>query len=267
MMKIDQEALTNIKSKINELQSLFKYGERVLPFLEDLLSFISEITPILTEVENSLEESTNKHVKASHKLEDVTSQTEMATQEILDKVDQIIMKVMNISEYFLKISKNSEQKLNLLKRAQKEFINVLDGNINETRIKKFIKSVDRHQLNRANRLGNRIKEHIEEIESLAMSIMMALQVQDITSQQLASVNHLIASIQGKIITLLKNFSNVGDDQKIILDNKAYDEDATYEDKHSQQDIADKIISDVHSASQIPSSQEEIDRLLDSGLKN
>ena len=96
---------------------------------------------------------------------------------------------------------------------------------------------------------------------------MALQVQDITSQQLASVNHLIASIQGKIITLLKNFSNVGDDQKIILDNKAYDEDATYEDKHSQQDIADKIISDVHSASQIPSSQEEIDRLLDSGLKN
>jgi chemotaxis regulatin CheY-phosphate phosphatase CheZ len=263
-MKIDHEALIGIKVKVNELQSLFKYGERVLPFLEDLLVFVTEITPVLNEMEHSLEESTNKIPKASDKLTSVTSQTEMATQEILDTVDEIVMKAMEIGQNFSRISDNNQQKLKLLLRVKKEFKKVLNGQVDEKRIHKIMKSIDRHHLNRANRLSTRVTNLLNEIQSMAMNIMMALQVQDITSQQLASVNHMISSIQQKIIDLLRNFSDAETEEtKILLKNVAFDSDAMYEDKHDQQEAADKLIQEAVQKN----SQKDIDELLNSNSNN
>jgi chemotaxis regulatin CheY-phosphate phosphatase CheZ len=264
MMNFDADSLNAVKLKLGELFTMFKYGERILPFLEDLLTFVTEIIPLLNEMQDSLSESTRKMPKVSGHISNINHATEMATHEILDTVDVIVNKGAEISAYFDKVNQNNMSKINLIGRAKTEFEAILDGNINEKKIKKLIKSIERHQLNRANRLANHVNVLIDDIQSRSMEITMALQVQDITSQQLSSVNNLIASIQDKIIGLLANFTDSNlENLKIDTSNKSFDADAKYEDKTKSQMIADEIVK----AKNMMSNQDDIDNLLNSTTKN
>ena len=260
MMNFDVESLNAVKLKLGELFTMFKYGQRVLPFLEDLLTFVTEITPLLNEMQDSLSESTKKMPKVSGQISNVNHATEMATHEILDTVDVIVNKASEISEYFNKVNQNNVSKINLIGRVKTELNSILDGNINEKKIKKLIKSIERHQLNRANRLANHVTVLLGDIQTRSMQIMMALQVQDITSQQLQSVNHLIASIQDKIVNLLTNFTDKDlKDLKIDSSTQSFDENAKYEDKSRSQKLADEIIKTKN----MMSNQDDIDNLLNS----
>jgi hypothetical protein len=77
--------------------------------------------------------------------------------------------------------------------------------------------------------------------------MISSQVQDITAQQIASVNHLIESVQGKLSTLLgqldaDNLPELTDAQKIAIKKVAFDPNAVYTKAGERQHIADDILA-------------------------
>ncbi len=62
------------------------------------------------------------------------------------------------------------------------------------------------------------------------SIALSLQVQDITSQQLATVNHLIESVQDKLASLIEDFDNtkISDQDSLNIPKGAsFDPNARY----------------------------------------
>ena len=83
-MDIKSVNMKEIFGKIDDLKSVFKIGERILPILQSLIDFMGEIIPLLENINTSISDSTNQMPKVSHQINNVTSATELATTEILD---------------------------------------------------------------------------------------------------------------------------------------------------------------------------------------
>ena len=87
--------------------------------------------------------------------------------------------------------------------ATTEILNIVDGLFIKTDgISKALSQIS----------GDANKVHVDSANSLldeinndSSSIMMALQVQDITSQQIAAVNHLLETMRSKLISIVNNF--------------------------------------------------------------
>ena len=86
------------------------------------------------------------------------------------------------------------------------------------------------------------------LRSDVMNIGMALQVQDITTQQIAGVSHMIESIRMRLAEVLDNFGEVerpvrtpsGGDAKIDP-NGRFNGDAEYSRSPDRQEDADEIV--------------------------
>ncbi|MCK9281797.1 MAG: hypothetical protein M0P71_14315 [Melioribacteraceae bacterium] len=114
-----------------------------------------------------------------------------------------------------------------------------------------------------------LNEVVEKIEMDSSRITISLQVQDITSQQLASVNHLIDSVQDKLSSLLSDLgkqqdkpipkfdpnSITGQDSDYALSNGTFNENARYDRSTEKQDLVDTLVLE-----NTKTSQEEIDKL-------
>lgn len=163
-------------SKAEELRALFILGQRVIPFLEEIFIFVNDIRPLLDEINLSIEENLKKMPTASKQLSKVTEATEMATTEIMDIVDGLVYKANLLQSNNIKL-----QELYAVKSSDQnaEFQQVFDN-------------------------SNNI---IQSISDDSTNIMMSLQVQDITSQQIAAVNHLLETIQAKLSKILVKFQS------------------------------------------------------------
>jgi hypothetical protein len=86
-------------------------------------------------------------------------------------------------------------------------------------------------------------EQLQEARDSMNRILISLQVQDITAQQLASVTHLIESIRGRLSRLL---SRLADDQSLAqaggdsIDPDTFNPDARYDRSGTQQAMADSV---------------------------
>ncbi|MFN3306240.1 MAG: protein phosphatase CheZ [Candidatus Kapaibacteriota bacterium] len=206
MKELDIQSLLH---KAEELKALFVLGQRVVPFLEELFSFIGEIQPLLNEINQSIQENLSKMPNLSKQLSKVTEATELATNEILDIIDGVFYKLDILS------TKNEKlhQIFNSLHNFFKEF-SILVENKNSGKISsdEFANEALR-QFNGLKKVFSldfeftEIKELLENIRADSTSIMLALQVQDITSQQIAAINHLLETVQNRLNTLLKKFSS------------------------------------------------------------
>ncbi len=225
--------INEILLKADELRSLFVLGQRVIPFLEEIFKFMQEIAPVLNDINTSIQDNLKQMPKASQQLSKVTQATEMATTEIMDLLDGLVYKS-----------------------------NIISSNLSEA---------GKDSGTNADKLNAKSEEILESIRSDSMQMMMALQVQDITSQQLAAVNHLLQTVQDRLGTILGKFkkSDLGtlfetpaaDDRKtsnisemhrtIAFDAEAIDSlDPT---KERQMDV-DKIKSDFDSGKEIDTSE-------------
>ncbi len=215
--------IVQVFNKLDDLKLVFNYGQKIIPIIQNLIDFMRETVPLLENINNSISESTSKIPKASHKINDVTHATELATTEILDMVD-------NISGEISKLEKT------------------YDGKFNE------MKSIfTAEELEGA-------KESIKKIKDYSNNITLSLQVQDITAQQLAAVNHLIESVQKKLGELINDIEDADldkiDRMNLELDEKiTFDPNASYIKKDDHQKVADMIMD-----SNNLSSQEEVDKL-------
>ena len=275
---MNSKNLGGILDKINELRALFIFGQRVIPFLEELFYFVNDIVPVLEDINESIYESANKMPRASSQLNKVTQATEIATTEILDNLDGVLSKLTAMGSHFKTASNDmmaldglDEQGLNLIKSTLNGEHPELISKLNELREQKHahIKAL------RANAGG--LEDSLEDIRTKANDIMISLQVQDITTQQIASVNHLIQSVQDRLANLIDRFKISGADLVSEIKNvetHPFDPLASYDRSGEAQKSADKVVSSINQGNgehsgkgappSDPASQDDIDRLFKKG---
>lgn len=277
-----QKDITILLQKADELRALFVLGQRVIPFLEEIFIFVSEIQPLLDEINNSIQENLKKMPSASKQLSKVTEATEMATTEIMDIVDGILYKVDIIKSNFNKLIEISQKKRdNPIKLLESLYQAIEQGKDLKPLLPSLATSIAAMKKLPNNEIDKIIKETDELIASItddSSSIMISLQVQDITAQQIAAVNNLLETIQGKLSTILNHFQQsdisefvqkeVNYDEKIKVSQLhrqiAFDPDAVeaIANKEVRQQQVDDLINQHNDGAGFnePASQDDIDSL-------
>lgn len=206
-----EKDLNLLLQKADELRALFILGQRVIPFLEEIFVFVKEIQPLLDEINQSVADNLNKMPNASEQLSKVTQANEMATVEIMDVVDGIMFKLdlmdKNSKTFFNNKNSTLNNSIKLLDILRRGIMNGSDLKPAIHVINNTIKSLEDLNTNITQEYLNDNKRMHNEIRNDSNSIIMALQIQDITAQQIAAVNHMLGTIQSKLITILQHFQS------------------------------------------------------------
>jgi chemotaxis regulatin CheY-phosphate phosphatase CheZ len=242
--------LNEMVVKLKEIDNVFKFGEKMIPVIEGFVSFISDFVPFVEQVSGSIEDSRSKIPEASSQIDKVTNATELAMTEVLDKIDEINEQLLSINECMDEMIEKRESAAELISKLKVHLVGKVEA---EELLNKLTDSID------VGLTLEMVKNKIGEITASADQITMSLQVQDITSQQLAAVNHLIISVQHKLGGLLNAVESTGfdrsDDLKMDkLPDVHFDAKADYNPSANQQVDVDSIINSEKA------SQEEIDKL-------
>ncbi len=243
--------ISKIFENLNDLKNAFKIGERVVPIIQSLTEFMQEIVPLLEKINFSISESANQMPQAASQINSVTSATELATNEILDLVDKITETVNETDGKLAEFSEDHATRKKMLIELREivadkpEAVSLVDKIIEKD---KMVEVIDN------------LRQKIQTVNEDSFKITMSLQVQDITSQQLAAVNHLITSVNDKLSKLVEqiNVSELKDEIKVfaidVPEDAHYDPNAKYDHDETRQKEADEIMKNQQA------SQDEIDKL-------
>jgi len=252
-MTDEPKNMLKIFESLNDLKNAFKLGEKVVPIIQSLSEFMQDIIPLIETINSSISDSTNQMPKATYQINDVTNATELATNEILDLVDLISVYIAEIDKSMKELSDKQEKKSALLDKLKELLINNTEC---QTLINEFISIDD------SVGLLKEVSDRIVKIKDDSYKITLSLQVQDITTQQLSAVNHLIESVNNKLSNIVSEIDK-SDIKKEIQSLKIdvpidahFDPNARYDPNHQRQDDVDKVISDQ----KMKQSQEDIDKL-------
>lgn len=210
--------------------------------MHQLLGMLRSLMPVLDNIKNAVENSSSKIPKATEQLSTVTQATESATMEILNLLDDIGRRVEHVQERLKEIEAD------LIKKQEsiKNLIGLFAGFPDE------LKSQFTHFETDWNNLIDLtlhvstmevLRTELAEVHALSMNIAMALQVQDITSQQIESVRAQIESVRTQLSFVVGQYEG----REVVTEpmdtvKKAFDADAQYSKDESRQSDADDIIA-------------------------
>lgn len=243
------ENLVQLFDRLNELKYLFHYGQKIIPIIQSLIDFMKDTVPMLENINTSISDSASKIPKAQNQIHDVTSATEMATIEIMDIVDVISSDITKIEDDIKGLITREENRKELYTKLK-----IMFGDNNKG--VEIVEALEKESAS-FNQLSQ-ILSNIQKTKGDAYNITIALQVQDITTQQLAAVNHLITSVQQRLSNLVleidTNDLEVKEKQPeiIIPDEETFNAEAKYDKDGSRQKLADQLLNKT--------SQDEIDKL-------
>ncbi len=258
--------ISDILAKLTELRELFVLGQRALPFLEEVFSFLEEISPLLDEINASMQDTSAKMPKATSQLQSVSQATELATNEILDLIDAVLLKSGQEKERL----KQAATRVEALAEADAGLLALL----RETELPANLLAeievffAQKHEAY-ANISGELLAEvrSIDEIRDKINRIMMSLQVQDITTQQIAAVNHLIESIRRRMELLVQRLGETNYQEMVdsLPHPGTFDANARYDWSGTRQAAADGVMRSIKNGDALPqeatiSSQDDIDAL-------
>ena len=269
--------INNILDKLDELRSVFVLGQRAIPFLEEMFVFLKDISALIDDINASIRESTVKMMPhATSRLESVTQATEMATTEILDLVDGALGSVWKLKKRLVE----SQEPVEAIARADARMIRLLRAALRDQDDLLLAKVEMIHHEKKALRrkVGEQIRADVDALDIINEKlnhIMIALQVQDITAQQLAAVNHLIESIRDRMGNLMERLGSGSKFEERHAPRRfvAFDPNAKYDTSGTKQRAADKLIesfrdpkvasgAEVAPRSSLPATQDTIDQLFD-----
>jgi chemotaxis regulatin CheY-phosphate phosphatase CheZ len=248
--------MSQLFDKLNDVKLLFQYGQKVVPVLQSLVDFMQETVPLLENINHSIADSTAKIPKASDQINNVTNATELATTEILDLVDAISNNVSSIENRLQEINCAEARKAEIMGKL-KSFVS---GNQEAEKLLEEYASVDITA-----KYAEEISQMFPRIKDDSYNITLSLQVQDITSQQLAAVDHLIDSVQERLASLIQDIDETQIDEFHSEADKnesgiqapegaTFDPNASYNKTDNRQDMVDAVIN------MEKASQAEIDKL-------
>lgn len=243
------ENMSQLFTKLNDLKKVFTYGERLIPVIHSLGEFMKETVPLLENINQSIAESTAKIPKATDQIQSVTSATELATTEILDLVDSLNNDLSVIEKTMFDLINKERDKEDFLM----SLVPLLKKENAELFIKEFLSK------NSSSAKLDELFLQVAKMKNDSNSITISLQVQDITAQQLATVNHLIESVQERLAALIEDFDNtkILESSEINLpENASFDPNARYSRSTVPQQEVDKLFNQKTQKA----SQAEIDKL-------
>lgn len=248
-------------NKLDEIRAVFVLGRRSLPFLEDTIQFVEDITVLLEEVNATIQTRSGHMKRATDQLKSVSEATEVATDEILDYTDEVLTKLdvlksgMKASQgQFEEVAAADEQLLTLLREELGEEHDELLEKVEEIEAKKRVLREDwTAQVEES-------QEALSAIRGKMNQIMMSLQVQDITEQQLTSVNHLIETVRTRIDTLLDDLGTGNAAEADMPSSQpprtaTFNEKARYDPSGERQQVADDTVADMEDAASSGSADE------------
>ncbi len=245
--------MDSLGTKLDELKTLFSVGEKIIPGIQKLIDFIQEMAPLLVHINQSIEESNSQIPQATDHISDVTNATELATTEILDLIDAISTNSFELVNILNETSKKEEEGKELLKELAEL---VSDNEKAQELITKIGTKISISQQK------STITKILDKIQMDATNIAIALQVQDITTQQLSAVNHLIISVQKRLSGLMYELSDdaeikhLEEEEDIVVPTDTnFDMNASFIKKQTSQDEIDKLINGSNNTS-----QDDIDKL-------
>lgn len=251
-MENNSNNMSAIFEKLNDLKNLFRFAEKVVPIIHSITEFMREVVPLLENINYSIEYSTSQMPQASNQITNVTNATELATTEILDITDHI-SGTLTKSEESMKI-------VSAKFRESKGYLDSLEALLTNNP-----EAISMIQKIKENSLENELKVLEEDLSKLKddnYKITLSLQVQDITAQQLAAVNHLIEAVHTKLASLIQNIDNSYLTSEIKSwdlpadTNVHFDPNASYTHSDEKQNRVDEIFQNKNHIT----SQEEIDKL-------
>ncbi len=178
------------------------------PYYDRIKSFLVEIKSLLYQVNDSISDNVQKMPGAAKKIYKVTEATEAATNEILDAVDNVLKRIDNALDNYSKLTKIIHDDRVIVLETINTTIQFLTANIEKEEIIAYLDEFrEKYEFRSDNNLefNNLIadsKEILTNITNDSTQIMMSSQVQDITSQQLAAVNHTLESVAEKLKKIL-----------------------------------------------------------------
>lgn len=212
--------------------------------MNQLVETLKSLMPVLDEIKNAVEHSTNKIPKASEQLTTVTQATESATIEILNFLDDMGQRIEAIEARL----KHFQQELRR-DDALRSKVHALLMDLSAPTYKRY---AVRHYIDEIRPLLEQpsYSEQVEllcaqlaDVRAITMNIAMALQVQDITSQQIDSVRHLIDNVRVQLSNVVGQYNgNEPVMQDKSLAQKAFDSQAVYSHDTSRQADADSIVA-------------------------
>lgn len=255
MKKLD---LNDIKIKVSEVKALFLLGQKIIPVLEEIFQFVYEIQPLFDEINESIQETTSKVPKAADKIINISNATEMATSEILDYVDEIFKSLEKLSKQFKQqveeqkpIYKELLEQIKML-RSNEGYVELADN---------MLMSLQKlYKITIGKKAIEDYSKEYEKLNILTNKILMALQFQDITSQQLQAANHVISQVQKRLGELMQRLGNMTPEDLQIqeFDESTFNENAEFTSMEERQKLVDEIEATFDAEQGL--SQEEIDRL-------
>ncbi|MEW6193536.1 MAG: protein phosphatase CheZ [Bacteroidota bacterium] len=244
--------MEQVFQKLGDLKSFFVFGQKVVPVIQKIIDFMRDVVPLLENVNNSIHDSTSKIPKAATQIKNVTNANEIATSEILDIVDSMSLDLTKIRTELADLKNGFFSQRVALEKFGSEFKN-LNGQFDALKSGMSIDELE-------NKVTS-LESIVDKIGNDSTNITISLQVQDITAQQLASVNHLIQSVQKRLASLLFDLgkqSGVSIPEFDIEEenkDKSFNEDARYDRSQEKQVFVDSIVNENKKTS-----QEEIDKL-------
>ncbi|NOZ55558.1 MAG: hypothetical protein GXO73_02050 [Calditrichaeota bacterium] len=223
-----RDGLETLLNRVAEVEALFVLVRRIVPFVEDLARFVHDVAPMLRKASQSLRESSNKMPRAAEHLSNVTEATELATSEVLDRLDRILQELSNIDTFADSYASFRRSFAASCRRLDQIAESLQDGRMLAAEGALAISRLVTRLQERATELPPpaTLRHESQTIRDEAYEIMTALQVQDITAQQLMAAYELIRSVQEKINSLLNDLFNV--DGELVPKRKvAYDANATF----------------------------------------
>jgi chemotaxis regulatin CheY-phosphate phosphatase CheZ len=208
MMK--EQGYQSLMGKLQELRALFTLGQRLIPFIEELFEFIGDISSTLNEMGSAIEENISRMPKASKQISKVTQATELATTEIMDIVDGMSYKFNIISNNLQEVQtryyalQHACSAISEIARAG--LSNGQMGNPYLTKIETILQ--EQTQNEDSTDIFKNSESVFASVRDDSNNIMMSLQVQDITTQQLAAVSNMIETVQSKLRVVLGRFDTL-----------------------------------------------------------
>ncbi len=244
--------MSDLFERLNDLKVVFFYGQKFIPIIQSIIDFMSETVPLLEDINTSISDSTNKIPKAKDQIDNVTNATELATTEILDTVDLISAEIEKIENELKTIQTKEEER----KMVWEQIRVVLNQNSNSAGLIERYETIESISI-----IIPRLLIVFSKTKNDDNNIALSLQVQDITSQQLASVNHLIESVRQRLASLVmhldeSDIKDIESIQTIIPDTAAFNPDAIYTKSREKQEAADILVNNRLNKT----SQDEIDKL-------
>ena len=210
--------------------------------MRQLLDMLRSLMPVLDNIKTAVENSSSKIPKATEQLSTVTQATESATMEILNLLDDIGRKVEHVQSEIDTFKKDLAERCAAVDR-----ITAWVGTLPDEFRKQFEPYSGDWALladcDKLHRTMDVTTGELAEIHSFSMNIAMALQVQDITSQQIESVRHQIESVRTQLAYVVGQYEGKVDEPMPGEPvKKAFDADAEYSKDVSRQADADDIIA-------------------------